>query len=89
MKETIEEAAESFAHNYFEMHETNNYKALKQGFKEGAKWQEQKMYSEEEVYELCKESRNEGYDENTLEQIGGNEKIVSFDEWFEQNKKKQ
>jgi hypothetical protein len=45
-----------------------------------------KMYSEEEVKELCKKSRDEGYDENTLEQIGANEKIVPFDEWFEQNK---
>jgi hypothetical protein len=43
MKETLEEAAESFAHNYFEMHETNNYKALKKGFIEGAKWQAEIM----------------------------------------------
>jgi hypothetical protein len=35
---TLEEAAEYFAHNYFDMHETNNYKALKQGFEKGAKW---------------------------------------------------
>ena len=38
-KETLKEAAESYAHNYFEMHEINNYKALKQGFEEGVKWQ--------------------------------------------------
>jgi len=38
-KETLEQASVNFAHNYFEMHETNNYKALKQGFKAGAKWQ--------------------------------------------------
>jgi len=39
-KETLEEASENFAHNYFEMHESNNYQALKLGFKKGAKWQE-------------------------------------------------
>jgi len=36
-KETLEEASVNFAHNYFEMHESNNYQALKLGFKEGAK----------------------------------------------------
>jgi hypothetical protein len=49
---------------------------------------EKRMYSEEEVKELCKKSRDEGYDENTLEGIGANEKIVPFGEWFEQFKKK-
>ena len=38
-KETLEKAAEYYAHNNFEMHETNHYKALKQGFEAGAKWQ--------------------------------------------------
>jgi hypothetical protein len=28
---------------------TNNYKALKQGFEQGAKWQQERSYSEEEV----------------------------------------
>jgi hypothetical protein len=54
----------------------------------GAKWQAERMYSEEEVKELCKKSRDEGYDENTLERIGANEKIVPFGDWFEQFKKK-
>ena len=39
-EETLEEAAENYAHNYFDMHETNNYKALKQGFIQGAKWKQ-------------------------------------------------
>ena len=38
IKGTIEQSAEYYAHNYFDMHETNNYKALKQGFEAGAKW---------------------------------------------------
>lgn len=33
--ENKEKLAEQYAHNYFDMHETNNYKALKQGFLAG------------------------------------------------------
>jgi hypothetical protein len=36
-QETLEKAAINYAHNYFNMHETNNYQALKQGFENGAK----------------------------------------------------
>jgi hypothetical protein len=36
-----QETLENYAHNYFNMHETNNYKALKQGFEAGARWQRQ------------------------------------------------
>jgi hypothetical protein len=31
----VEGQAEYYAHNYFDMHETNNYKALRQGFLAG------------------------------------------------------
>lgn len=52
-EQTIEQASEYYAHNYFDMHETNNYKALKEGFVNGAKWQQERMYSEEvEVEDL-------------------------------------
>lgn len=51
-EQTIEQASEYYAHNYFDMHETNNYKALKEGFIEGAKWQQERMYSEEEFKEM-------------------------------------
>jgi phosphodiesterase/alkaline phosphatase D-like protein len=49
IKETIEQAAEHYAHNWFNMHETNNYKALRDGFIAGAEWEAERMYSEEEV----------------------------------------
>jgi hypothetical protein len=55
-KKTIEEAAEYYAHNNFEMHETNHYKALKQGFEKGAKWQQEQdknRFSEEAVLEFA------------------------------------
>jgi len=50
-KETLEEASVNFAHNYFEMHESNNYQALKLGFKAGAKWQSEQntWYNEEQT----------------------------------------
>ena len=63
-KETLEEAVKYYAHNYFEMHDTNNYKALKQGFEAGAKWQqeqEKNKYSEEEVSELLNNLRLDSY----------------------------
>jgi len=86
-QETLEEAADSYSSNpIFRMGTPRQ--DMKRGFELGAKWQAERMYSEEEVKELCKKSRDEGYDENTLERIGANEKIVPFGEWFEQVKKK-
>jgi hypothetical protein len=42
-KETIEEAAEHYAHNWFDMHDTNNYKALRNGFIAGVEWKEEQL----------------------------------------------
>jgi hypothetical protein len=50
-QETLEEASEYFAHNNFNMHDTNNYKALKAGFEKGAKWQQERSYNEEDMRE--------------------------------------
>jgi hypothetical protein len=47
-----EEAAEYYAHNFFNMHETNNYKALKQGFLAGDKFRAETTYTEKEVLDL-------------------------------------
>ena len=74
-QETLEEAAEYYAHNNFEMHETNNYKALKQGFEKGAKWQQEQdknKFSEEDM-RAAYNAENEGW--------------VNFDLWLEQFKK--
>jgi hypothetical protein len=51
-KETIEQAAEHYAHNWFNMHETNNYKALRDGFIAGVEWEAERRYSEEEVVSI-------------------------------------
>ena len=78
-QETLKEAAAYYAHNYFNMHEINNYKALKQGFENGAKWQQERSYSEEEVYNLLLKYQNEcSYVNN------GN----GLKHWFNQFKKK-
>jgi hypothetical protein len=39
MENEIEKAAEHYAHNQFNMHETNSYKELKKGFEAGVEWQ--------------------------------------------------
>ena len=34
----IKEASEWYAHNYFDMFETNSYQELKRGFEAGVEW---------------------------------------------------
>ena len=51
-KEILEEAIKYYAHNNFDMHETNNYKALAKGFEAGAKWQQEEIYNQiKELYD--------------------------------------
>tara|TARA_R110002096_G_scaffold199406_1_gene383322 strand:+ start:265 stop:621 length:357 start_codon:yes stop_codon:yes gene_type:complete len=45
-KEELEIASEHYAHNHFEMHETNSYKELKRGFEAGAKYINQVVIEE-------------------------------------------
>jgi hypothetical protein len=81
-QETLEEeASQYYAHNYFDMHETNNYKALRQGFEAGSKWQAERMYSKEEVRKIAEEVRWQAIG-NPLEFT------KNFEKWFEQFKKK-
>lgn len=85
MKTELEEASKKYAHNYFDMHETNNYKSLLNGFIEGAKWQEKnsdKKYSEEEVIYLLSER------EINLNLFNSIFDYQYTKEWFEQFKKK-
>ena len=72
-KETLEEAAESYVKD--SSHEL--YQLRKQCFMDGAKWQAERSYSEEEVLRLI---------------IKFNQEIREVDDvkgWFEQFKKKQ
>ena len=73
-QETLEEAAE----NSFLANKLENSNAVQKahyiaGFRESAKWQQQRSYSEEEVLELLRKA-------HFVEQ--------NIDEWFEQFKKK-
>ena len=81
-QETLEEASEYFAHNNFNMHDTNNYKALKQGFEQGAKWQQERSYSEEDMREAFEFGFVNGYKE------AESTDSLTFEEWFEQFKNK-
>ena len=47
----IEEAAERYAHNWFNIHQTNNYQALKQGYEAGAKIMEDILYNKDDLKE--------------------------------------
>ena len=67
-KETLEEAAEKF--------DGENAASGVKSFIEGAKWQAEQMYSEEEVLNIIRESRYSGF------------AIDELDLWFEQFKKK-
>jgi hypothetical protein len=82
---TLEEAAERYAHNYFNMHETNNYKALKQGYEAGAKEMAERMYSESDkiMKFLNTEKELKLSDAKTIERIKW-----YFETYFEQFKKK-
>ena len=50
-QETLEEAAKTFA-TRFTSRSTPNWESFKLGFIEGAKWQKERMYSEEEVRKM-------------------------------------
>ena len=74
-KETLEEAAEIYASHSLK---EERQKDLNMGFKAGAKWQQERMYSEEEVLEI-------------IRQYALEEHLITSskpDIWFEQFKKK-
>ncbi len=67
-KTTLEEAAENYAKDIGNKDGTAQFDFIR-----GARWQQERMYSEEEVYDLLRQFPNE----------------EELDSWFEQNKKKQ
>lgn len=75
-KETLEEVAEKTADNF----EEPNFKAgVIYGVIEGAKWQQKRMYSEEEVHKIIGSysAHKTAFDVN-----------FTYDRWFKQFKKK-
>ena len=76
-KETLEEAAENFWRNDETMSDYVK-QAYITGFIQGVKWQQERMYSEEEVINAF----NEG------QALTVRSKLIQGKEWFEQFKKK-
>jgi hypothetical protein len=78
-QETLEKAAEIYASHSLK---EERQKDLNMGFQDGAKWQEQRMYSEEEILDLL--NKREDY-------INSEDNIFDYqstNQWFEQFKKK-
>jgi hypothetical protein len=72
-QETLEETAEKYAElSYYNRDDVN-------AFVNGAKWQAERMYSEEEVFEILFKH---------TEYFLGNGERMSLTKWFEQFKKK-
>jgi hypothetical protein len=87
-KETLEEAAERY------IAEDNNNRYYND-FIAGAKWQQERMYSEEELKQAFNKGmtfeRGEYQSENTYSEFTGFQKPnkeLSFEEWFAKFKKK-
>lgn len=72
-QETLEEAAATYACGWGENDDEKSFIA-------GAKWQAERMYSEEEMHKLMDDYQN------WLCNTDGD--LLSFKEWFEQFKKK-
>jgi hypothetical protein len=71
-QETLEEASSRLLYSKYPFHPPQDSGYWKDMFIEGAKWQQERMYSEKEVYDLLRQFPNE----------------EELDLWFEQNKKK-
>jgi hypothetical protein len=78
-QETLHEVALEFAKDHYEMYETSNLGSMHFGFIEGAKWQQEQMYNEEEVIDIAKQAFVLGKDFGL---------IGTFKEWFDTVKKK-
>jgi hypothetical protein len=78
--ETLEEVAEK----YVEINVAKNVAKLmyKEHFVEGAKWQQERSYSEEDIKEAFRVGFNVGYNDET------SPSYLTFEQWFEQFKKK-
>jgi hypothetical protein len=92
MKETLEEAAEKYVRNE---HDDTLKLISKYSFKDGAKWQAERMYSEEDLREAWENGWEKGRNGETkmtsshpkwFEQIMLRNR--TFTKWFEQFKKK-
>ena len=78
MSETLKQAAENFRNNNPATKGCGNNSKIVKAFIAGAKWQQERSYSEEEVWKLVNKL-------NETLNIGSD---LTLEEWFEQFKKK-
>jgi hypothetical protein len=87
----LEEAAKEFADNNDKIDNSRHWHGLiviiclNKGFKAGAKWQAEKMYSEEEVKEMFIKAFQV---DNLAYEYNPDQDVDLLIQWFEQNKKK-
>ena len=79
-KETLEEAAKGYSERHQDVSENLGKYLVSAVFQDGAKYQAERMYSEEEVLVIL---------DKFLESMLRNERTGLTEEWFEQFKKKE
>ena len=79
MKEILEDAAKNESEYLADWEDKDMYQ---RGFIEGAKWQQERMYGEEDLREAFKQSRQAKIFEKDMPPVYEN-----FEQWFEQFKK--
>ena len=82
-KETLEEAAKEFVLSHDFSRITNPNHLANRSFQFGAKWQQERMYSEGDLREAFKQSRQCKIFEKDMPPVHN-----EFEDWFEQFKKK-
>ena len=104
-QETLEEAAKRLAKDAYKKHSVKDDKlsldeqiqrsggfivGFKEGMIDGAKWQQERMYSDEEVIELLLKAltHKDNGETGNLITAQGEIRTANFYSWFEQNKKK-
>jgi hypothetical protein len=80
MRETLEEAAEKYTNTFI-----NDDGTTEEDFKAGAKWQAERMYSEEDL----REAFSQGEDNMDYSDTYGWTSKRTVQQWFEQFKKKK
>ena len=81
-KETLENAAKEYC---LKKYGSGYYPDVQKGFIEGAKWQAERSYSEEDLREAFKQGHSSARKKGSYNEITEQE---DFDKWFEQFKKK-
>jgi hypothetical protein len=83
MKTELEEAAKGYSGRHQDVSENLGKYLVSAVFQDGAKWQAERMYSEEEVKDLFNQYKEEFSIYRNMQILN-----AQVEEWFNQNKKK-